>query len=348
MDFSAQLLFLFSAVGAFNGLILGLYFMFLAQPRDLTHRFLGMLILMLSLRVGKSVFFYFNPDLAFDYLQFGLTACFFIGPFLYFYVKRLAKPKSNIEQEWKYHLAVLIPIAIIVGYFYSFEEHVELWQNFVVRGIYNVWIFYIFLSLYTVREVFKKLTDTSQDLDLLDFWLSSLILCNLLLVSMYYTLDFTYYISGALSFSFLLYVSWAFIYFNKENRILYLSDDKKYGDKKIEEGEAGQLAKSLKALMEQEKMFIESNLNLPLVAKKVKTSPHRLSKYLNDNLNKSFTQYINEYRIEEAKKLILQKGHLTLEAIGYEVGFNSRSTFYSSFKKYTGQTPSAYKKTNCL
>jgi AraC-like DNA-binding protein len=65
---------------------------------------------------------------------------------------------------------------------------------------------------------------------------------------------------------------------------------------------------------------------------------------LNDNLGKSFALFINEYRIEEAKHLLKENNSFTLEAIGFEAGFSSKSTFYATFKKVTGQTPSEFKK----
>ena len=346
MEFSTQLLFFFSALGAFNGLIFAVYFLFFAEPRKLNNRLLGMLILMISIRVGKSVFFYFNTDLAYNYLQFGLTACFFIGPFLYFYIKSMAMPQSNIANEWKYHLMVLIPIALVGGLMYPMESNIEIWIGWdgIIHGIYYVWMAYILLSIYNVRDILKKIMDSTQKLNKLEIWLLSILMGNVILVTIYTTLSFTYYISGALSFSFILYLSWAYLYFNRENRILYLLDQKKYGDKTIESSEAALLKSTLQTLMEGDQLFKDASIKLPIVADKIKTSPHRLSQYLNDNLNKSFNQYINEYRIEAAKELIIEKDHLTLEAIGYEVGFNSRSTFYAAFKKYTGLTPAAYKK----
>ncbi len=81
MELSRELLFFFSALGAFNGIVLGLYFLFFAKPKHISNSFFGAFLLMLSIRVGKSVFFHFNTDLSFHYLQLGLTACFFIGPF---------------------------------------------------------------------------------------------------------------------------------------------------------------------------------------------------------------------------------------------------------------------------
>ena len=346
MDYSYQLLFFFSALGSFNGLLLGIYFLIFAQPRNLSNKFLGLLILMLSIRVGKSVFFYFNPDLSFHYLQFGLTACFFIGPFLYFYVKQLTQPQSNIAKEWKYHMMILLPIAIGFGFMYPFETNVSLWRPSVLNCIYYVWFAYILLSIYVSKDSFKRLFTRIKSLDKLDVWVVSLIFGNLILVTIYYEFDITYYISGALSFSFLFYLSWAFLFFNRENRVHYISEQKKYGDLKIIEDEAEKIGRKLSALMENEKVFKKSGLKLPELSAKIQTSPHRLSQYLNENLEKSFSQYINEYRIEEAKRMILENELLTLEGIGYEVGFSSRSTFYSSFKKYEGTTPSKFKKTS--
>jgi AraC-like DNA-binding protein len=79
------------------------------------------------------------------------------------------------------------------------------------------------------------------------------------------------------------------------------------------------------------------------VARKINISGHQLSQLLNDNLGKSFAAYINEYRIDRACELIANDRGIKLEEIGYEVGFNSKSTFYTAFKKHRGTTPSLYK-----
>jgi AraC-like DNA-binding protein len=68
-----------------------------------------------------------------------------------------------------------------------------------------------------------------------------------------------------------------------------------------------------------------------------------LSQLLNENLGKSFPTYINEYRVNEACKLITSNGNLSFEAIGYEAGFNSKSTFYTAFKKVKNITPADFK-----
>ena len=75
-------------------------------------------------------------------------------------------------------------------------------------------------------------------------------------------------------------------------------------------------------------------------------TPHQLSYIINNGFDENFYQFINRFRIEEAKKLILNPNmnHLSLLGIGFEVGFNSKSVFNTTFKKNTGKTPSEFKK----
>jgi AraC-like DNA-binding protein len=84
---------------------------------------------------------------------------------------------------------------------------------------------------------------------------------------------------------------------------------------------------------------------LPLLAQELNIRPQLLSQFLNDNVQKSFTQFINEYRVQEAKRLLKENTDLKIDAVGMECGFNSSSTFYSAFKKITGVTPATFQKT---
>ena len=79
-----QLLLLFSGLGGIHGLLLAAY-LFFRQPGTWSNRFLAAVILMMSIRVLKSVLFYFNPAIGKQILQLGLSACFLIGPLLYCY-----------------------------------------------------------------------------------------------------------------------------------------------------------------------------------------------------------------------------------------------------------------------
>ncbi|MFT6842654.1 MAG: AraC-like DNA-binding protein [Psychroserpens sp.] len=91
-------------------------------------------------------------------------------------------------------------------------------------------------------------------------------------------------------------------------------------------------------------MFKNPDVKLIDFSSEIHISPHKLSQLLNDNLGKSFASFINEYRIEESQKLLRENKNYTLEAIGFEAGFSSKSSFYATFKKLVGVTPFEYKK----
>ncbi|MEF9479731.1 helix-turn-helix transcriptional regulator [Chryseobacterium sp. 1B4] len=100
--------------------------------------------------------------------------------------------------------------------------------------------------------------------------------------------------------------------------------------------------------MNTEELYKNPNLKLSDVAFRMNISAHQLSQLLNDNLGKSFSTYINEYRINEACEKIENGSYLKIEEIGYEVGFNSKSTFFSTFKKIKNTTPLLYKQSQTL
>ena len=344
MEVSRELLFFFSALGAFNGLVLSIYILFFAKPKHISNVFLGAFLMMISIRVGKSVFFHFNSELSFHYLQFGLTACFFVGPFLYFYIKSVTATTGKTFNAWKYHLAILVPIALIVGFLYPFKNHIDLWRPYIIKTIYIQWFFYILASLYVIRSRIKNLFYRKEKASSINVWLFSILIGNLLLVTSYFFTSFVNYISGALTFSFLLYMLLLFIFYNKKNKSILFNNSNKYVDKKIASNEASQLSQKLKTVMRDEELYKNANLKSSEIAKKIGLTTHQFSQLLNDNLGKNFALFVNEYRIEAAKLMLQNNNNLTLESIGYECGFNSKSTFFTTFKKLVGTTPAQFKK----
>jgi len=299
--------------------------------------------LSLSIRIGKSVFFYFNPELSAHFLQLGISACAFIGPFLYFYLKSMMAPEGTTFNSWKYHLSVLVPIVLGVGYCYPWISNYELWGCYFIDTVYYEWLAYLIASAFVIRPIFKKLWTRTEKITSVDIWILSIFIGNVLIWLAYKTVAYTSYITGALSFSFILYLLILFLFFNKKKATNQFRATPKYGDKKIKSSEAAALTAKLERMMTQEKLFKNSNLKLPDVAKKMNILPHTLSQLLNDNLGKNFSSFLNKYRIDEAKKILQTDSSFSLEGIGYECGFNSKSTFYASFKKATGTTPAKFK-----
>jgi YesN/AraC family two-component response regulator len=101
------------------------------------------------------------------------------------------------------------------------------------------------------------------------------------------------------------------------------------------------LYSKLNDLMEREKVFLDNALTLDDLAKQLNTNRSYLSLVINERFNTNFNNYINEYRVKEAQKIFLDPASkiLTIEAIAQNVGFNSKSSFNTAFKKFCGLTP---------
>jgi len=100
-------------------------------------------------------------------------------------------------------------------------------------------------------------------------------------------------------------------------------------------------------IMRQEQPYTKSDLTLTRLAELLDVSPHNLSEVINTRCSLNFFDFINQYRIDKVKADMADKAkqNLTLLAMAYDAGFNSKSSFNSSFKKWTNLTPSEYRKT---
>ncbi|BDD05188.1 helix-turn-helix domain-containing protein [Aureibacter tunicatorum] len=97
--------------------------------------------------------------------------------------------------------------------------------------------------------------------------------------------------------------------------------------------------------MESEKPYLEPDLTVQKLATQLDMSARELSEVLNKELDKHFFDFVNEYRIKEAMKMLTDSGKkkYRIQEIMYDVGFNSKTPFNTAFKKYTSQTPSQYR-----
>lgn len=112
---------------------------------------------------------------------------------------------------------------------------------------------------------------------------------------------------------------------------------------KFPEGE--KYAMELNSLFAEKKVHLDTELNEKKLAEELGVHSYILSRLLNDHMGKSFSEFVNEKRIEEAKRILENQENkdLTIFAVAVDSGFRSESVFYVNFKKFTGQTPNQYK-----
>jgi AraC-like DNA-binding protein len=114
--------------------------------------------------------------------------------------------------------------------------------------------------------------------------------------------------------------------------------------KRLSDSQVTYLKDSLERVMQDNKAFLDNELNLPGLAGKVGVSVHELSHLINEAYGENFYAFVNRYRVEEAKRLLLSEKytHLTMLGIANQAGFNSKTTFNTAFKKATGQSPTEF------
>lgn len=93
-------------------------------------------------------------------------------------------------------------------------------------------------------------------------------------------------------------------------------------------------------LLENSKIYLNPDLNMNTLSEMLDIPKHQITEVLNSEIGKNFFKFINEYRVEEVKRMLSDPTNLySIEAIGYECGFSSKSSFFTVFKNITGMTP---------
>ena len=187
--------------------------------------------------------------------------------------------------------------------------------------------------------VFRK-----RDWSNIELWWCNVFVGNLIVHLAYRYGSYGSYIVGALSFSLVFYLLALWYILQRRQTGFLVAERPKYNAKKIGNAEADDLLARCNAVMEAEQRYLDQNFKLADLAEAASSTTHQVSQLLNDNLGQSFAAYLRVFRVRHAQAAILTNDHLTLEAIGLEAGFGSKSAFYAAFKEETGTTPAKYRK----
>ena len=116
--------------------------------------------------------------------------------------------------------------------------------------------------------------------------------------------------------------------------------------KRLTEERLPELTEKLTELMLTDKIYLENDLSLPVLAGRLNATCNETSYLINEKYGENFYSFINRYRVEEAKLLLLSDEYNKLNILGiaYQSGFNSKTTFNSAFKKHTGLSPTMFVK----
>jgi AraC-like DNA-binding protein len=123
------------------------------------------------------------------------------------------------------------------------------------------------------------------------------------------------------------------------------ADVEKYARSGLRDEQAEAYLTKLLQYMDEEKPYLEGDMTINDLSRKTGIPRHHITEVLNEKYHRNFFSFVNEYRIREVISRISDPKyqHYTILAIAFDAGFNSKSTFNTFFKTYTGKTPSAYR-----
>ncbi|MGB5383723.1 MAG: helix-turn-helix domain-containing protein [Lutimonas sp.] len=342
--------------GAMQGLIIGIFLLIKGYKSKQENFYLALILIGFAAILGRVVIlgFYENHSWVFINLNFILL----ISPAFYFFAKESSRSTKNpLKFNYLYYLPFLI---INLGYLLfhvSFKNSVH-YQTYLINIIKvndGFSIVYFSIYLYLTYKIIREHKSTYAEglypllkkliFIFIGFFVIWLVYILAELVYFHYRMDLVYYYPMMLILALILYYISLQVVINDR----FLFDIKEITKRKtfiLDEAESKNLLDQLTLFMNEEKPFLDGDISLISLAGSLDINPKVLSYVINEQINKNFNQYINDWRIEEVKKRLNDKSydHFKMLSIAFDCGFNSKSTFNLAFKKATGLSPSEYRK----
>lgn len=294
-------------------------------------------------------------------------------PMFYLYVDKFLgnkeiSPKKRFLLVSPFFIILFIHLSQLVYKFFINSEY-QIPSHFK-RGIYIYlefasFIFNVVVMIYTFKIISVYEKDLTFDFKWVKSetnWLKKLIITGLI-ICVLWLIAIVFVVIYNLNQSLFFYPMWigisilvywiGYVGLNKSTQLRKRIELRK---KRISEFKSNKVkhtliseSKSFKKIerqIKQEKLYLNPNLNLQLLSQNLNLSQGYISQTLNSNSQLNFNEYVNSLRIDDAKHMLKSTDfdNYTIVAIGLECGFNSKSSFYSAFKKFTNKTPSEFKK----
>lgn len=351
------------------GSLILLSFLKLANPLKVNKKanyWFGIFLLLWStFWIEEITFMISGNDLNIYFAVFIHFVQFFAPIVLFFSVVFYTNPNYKLQKaDVKYLiLPIIFLIFLLLQQTYSKEDSITF--QLILTGLILVQaLFYIIVSYLRIRKHQKKILLFSSDTNGIDLnWLEYiifLILSTSIIVSIYNVVLNSIPPNVYINITF-LFVIYSIAYYSlkqkeifpldekQRNEVISINEDEQFTELKrkiITDEELITLKSRLGQLMQQQKPYLDSELNLIKLSELLNITSHQLSYVINTGFNENFFQFINKHRVEKAKELLIKDGmnNLSILGIAFESGFNSKTSFNTTFKKITNQTPSEFKK----
>ncbi|GAB1856945.1 helix-turn-helix domain-containing protein [Flavobacteriaceae bacterium MHTCC 0001] len=353
------------AAGIIHGFIFSFIITINKNLKSKTSIFLALTILSLALSNLQYWFIDTNIIPRFYYEQNKILYVpfeFLIVPFFYFFTKSFIKQKVTHKQI----TYILLPFGVSIMYllcrhYISSEKLFVKWLNIVVEYISIIFSIVLIVIIFQTLRKHENKNQAKNQIPIKTKWLKNSLIIGIALCLLWglsfnlfeNLLNTGYYKYYPLWIGMSLLVYWIGYTAILQNH-LYLQRVEIRGkaqnglDKNVTIKKELPLDafNKIEDLIKHNKLYLNPNLNVPKIAKDTNLSTGYISQLINQHADLNFNDYVNELRIGEAKKMLANDDfkNYTIHAIGLEVGFNSKSSFYAAFKKHARVTPTEYRK----
>ena len=374
METSAKLLVALNLLGVAQALLLGAALLSVKRGNRIANPFLAAFVFVIAIGVGGATMAQDRFIILYPHLLKIQDPFFILGaPLLYLYVRTLIKGRAG---SGKRDLLHFLPFALCLLYLLPFYFLSSKAKLFSVGSYYDFWArwsyirsttlilqFVVYMSLiaWMLVAYSRKLKRQTSPGEASVLFQVRFLLATLTAIGVFGSLKFvltiifpaynteTVDLLVPASLSVFVYAM-GYIGLRKPEVLTGMEElppaPRRYEKSTLTLERSDTYRGRLLELMNTEKPYLDGGLTLQKLAKALAVSPHHLSQTINEQLNQNFIDFINAYRIEEAKRLLtnLAKKHYSILAVSEEVGFNSKSAFNTAFRRHANMTPSAFRK----
>ena len=364
-------------IAAVQGLFLSALLMFHKKGNRIANRLLGIYIFLFSLMIGYFVAYWSGYSRVNVHVnEITNLFMFLYGPLLYAYLYVLQERKLP-KRFYLHFVPFALQILLYAPFFIqeaplkrmliqsAYSTHGVL--SYIMKTLITLWMLSMVTYAIAMMRLLKRDSATLNRFAILEEkmrnrWMRLVVLF------------FSTYVLSEISYFILAYGGWlkwqydygisfaqaAFIYLvgylgfrqpelfhtNLENA--KPKEQLRYQRSSLKEDVAKNHLDQLIKVMREEKPYVDSELKIQQLAEKIGISSHHLSQVINEYLNQNYADFINTYRINEAKRLLTlpKYDNAKILHIAFDVGYNNKATFNAAFKKITGMSPTDFRNKN--
>ncbi len=338
--------------------LIAFYLLITSQSKNRSKLFLYLFILTAAahfsvkfalLQIIKDPFLFENLITSFTYLY---------GLLLFLYIKEFFnnnEQNKNLIHLIPFSISLLFYLGIVIYTFINYNKELLInYRKFMTFFIPFIYIFYITTTLIEIHKFKVSSPKKYNSLKNLKFIITLNLLLLLLIICfsiMYPTNPITLPIIRIISYTFIvLIIIFLVQHHYKTTTLISLPETNletnktKYEKYQLNPALITSYKSKLNKIMVDEKPYLNPNLTLVMLAKKIDIPKHHLSQLLNEHYHKNFYQYINEFRVKSVEEKLKIDSKTNILEIAYSCGFSTKSSFNTYFKNTTRYTPTTYRK----